>query len=323
MGNSDIRDMVTIEEIDYSEITGVDIAVDASNWMYKYMTTTVEYTNIGEYKTDDGKEVPELLGCFKGIRKFKENDLNAVFVFDGLASELKQDELDRRREVKKEAEEKAQDADDEIEQAKYDSRTQRLTEGKVERVKKLVQLCGYDIVHAPSAAEAQAAKMAQNDASYVLSNDYDTIIFGSPHTLRNFTSTNRPLERVSFTDTLRDTELTHQQLIWAVILCGTDYNDGVYGVGPATAQKMVTEYDTFEALIEDKDYEIENWEEIISLYQDPNVNMDLSYSYPSENADISQLESFLIDEWGLPEDSLEPTFEFLREQEKDTTLLDY
>jgi len=323
MGNSDIRDMVTIEEINYSDIAGVDIAVDASNWMYKYMTTTVEYTNIGEYKTDDGVEVPELLGCFKGIKKFKENDLNAVFVFDGLASDLKQDELDRRREVKEEAQSKADQAQDEIEQAKYDSRTQRLTSDKVERIKKLVQLCGYDTVHAPSAAEAQAALMAQEDSSYVLSNDYDTIIFGSPNTLRNFTSSNRPLERVNFNRTLEDTNLTHEELVWAVLLCGTDYNEGVYGVGPATAQRIVTEYDSFEQLLTDKEYEIEHWEQIIDLYKNPSVDMSISYSYPSENADISQLKSFLIDDWDLPEDSLEPTLEFLREQEQDTTLLDY
>jgi flap endonuclease-1 len=323
MGNSDIRDIVVIDEIDYSDISGIDVAIDASNWMYKYMTTTVEYTNTRDYKTDDGEEVPELLGCFKGIKKFKENNVNAVFVFDGLASDLKQDELDRRREKKEEAEKQAEEAENEIEQAKYDSRTQKLTEGKVERVKKLVELCGYDTVTAPSAAEAQAALMAQRDSAHVLSNDYDTIIFGSPNTLRNFTSTNRPLENVNFEKTLEHTELTHQELIWAVLLCGTDYNDGVYGVGPATAQKLVTQYDSFGELLTQEEYTIEHWEEIIDLYENLDVDLSVEYSYPTENADLDQLHTFLVDEWDLPEDSLEPTFEFLRSQEKDTTLLDY
>lgn len=323
MGNSDIRSLSTITDIDYDKISGVDVAVDASNWMYKYMTTTVEFTDTHVYTTENDTEVPELLGCFQGLKKFKENNLNAVFVFDGVAHDLKEDELERRREKKEEAQTNAENASNMIQQAKYDSRTQRLTSGKIDRVRKLVQLCGFDTVDAPSAAEGQAAYMAQQDSSHAMSDDYDTIVFGSPNTIRNFTSSTRQLENVNFEQTLQDNNLTHEELIWAVLLCGTDYNDGIHGVGPATAKKLVRKYDSFEKLLQDNEYTIQNWEEIISIYADPDINPNADYNYPTGNAKLDTLETFLTETWELPQDEIEPTLSFLRESEQDTTLLDY
>lgn len=323
MGNSDIRDLSVINKIDYDEIAGSDVAVDAANWMYKYMTTTVEYTNTSTYTTSEGEEVPELFGCFRGLKKFKEHNLNAVFVFDGAAHDLKEDELQRRREQKEKAESQAKQATDEIQQAKYDSRTQRLTSAKIERVKKLVSLCGFETVQAPSAAEAQTAYMSQQDSAIALSNDYDSVVFNANKTLRNFTSSSRPLELIDTTETLSELEISHEEFIWAVLLCGTDYNDGVYGVGPATAVKKVSQYDSFESLLNEEEYEIENWEEILNIYQTPNIDTTATYSYPTNRADIEELENYLINLWELPADELEPTLDFLRENESNSTLLDY
>lgn len=323
MGNSDIRELSIIENPSYGDIRGEDVVVDASNWIYKYMTTTVEYTRTSKYTTEDNVEVPELLGCFRGIKKFKNYDINAIFVFDGISHDLKEGELKERKEKKLEAEEKAKNSTNEIERSKFDARTQHLTSGKVERIKKMVELCGFETIQAPGAAEAQAAMMSEQDMSMALSSDYDTVVFGAHEILRNFTSSNRDLELISFMDTLNEFDLSHDEFIWAVLLCGTDYNDGVHGVGPVTAVKKVKEYNSFEDLIETEEYEVENWQEILQIYQNPNVDISKEYSYASTTANVEALEEFILEEWEVAEDEVESTFEYLREHETDSTLMDF
>jgi flap endonuclease-1 len=40
MGNADLRELAAIEPITFEEIAGSVVAVDAHNWLYRYLTTT-------------------------------------------------------------------------------------------------------------------------------------------------------------------------------------------------------------------------------------------------------------------------------------------
>ena len=54
--------------------------------------------------------------------------------------------------------------------------------------KELLDLLGIPFVQAPTEGEAQAAAMVQKgDARYVVSQDYDTLLFGTPTLVRNLT----------------------------------------------------------------------------------------------------------------------------------------
>jgi len=91
-------------------------------------------------------------------------------------------------------------------------------------------------------------RSASRTCDDVLSDDYDSILFGSPTTLRNFTGQNN-MEIMDLSQTVIDAELSYDQLVDAAILTGTDYNDGVHGIGPVTATKKLKEHgDIFEYL---------------------------------------------------------------------------
>jgi flap endonuclease-1 len=70
MGNADLRDLAAIEEIPFADLSGSVVAVDAHNWLYRYLTTTVKWTNDAAYTTDDGTEVANLIGVVQGLPKF-------------------------------------------------------------------------------------------------------------------------------------------------------------------------------------------------------------------------------------------------------------
>ena len=75
MGNAALRDLAVIEPISFEEVSGSVVAVDAHNWLYRYLTTTVKWTRDSVYTTEDGTEVANLVGLIQGLPKFFENDL--------------------------------------------------------------------------------------------------------------------------------------------------------------------------------------------------------------------------------------------------------
>src|SRR6056297_3418952 len=106
MGNTDLRQLAVIREVPFADLDGDTVAVDAHNWLYRYLTTTVKWTSDEAYTTTDGVEVANLIGVVQGLPKFFEHDLIPVMVFDGAVTDLKADEIADRREKREAAEER-------------------------------------------------------------------------------------------------------------------------------------------------------------------------------------------------------------------------
>ena len=309
MGNAALRDLAAIESVSYDSLGGATVAVDAHNWLYRYLTTTVKFTASSAY-THDGEEVPNLIGVVQGVPKLLEHDLTPVFVFDGGVTDLKSDELDRRREKREQAEQRleaARERGDEIEAARLESQTQRLTPVIQETSRELLSLLGIPVVEAPAEGEAQAAHMArQGDVDYAGTEDYDALLFGAPLTLRQLTSSGDP-ERMSLQDTLDRHDITWEQLVDAAILIGTDFNEGIDGVGPATAIDAVREHGDLWGVLDARDAHIEAAELVRGLFLDPNVT-DATFD-AEVDPDVDAARAFVTEEWGVPADEVSSGFD--------------
>ncbi len=305
MGNAAFREIATIEEVSFDELSGV-VAVDAHNWLYRYLTTTVRFTSSDVYTTEDGTEVANLVGVVQGLGKFFENDLVPVFVFDGGVTELKAEEVDDRREQRETYEQQLEDEREEADAtriAQLESRTQRLTDVIHETTRELLDHLDVPVVEAPAEGEAQAAHMARNgDADFVGSEDYDTLLLGAPVTLRKLTSSG-DLERMDFQATLNAHDLTWEQLVDVGILCGTDFNNGVDGIGPKTAVKKIHEHGDLWGVLEAEDAYVDRGDAIRSLFLNPDVTDD--YSVDTDvSPDIDAASDYLT-EWEIPYDAIE------------------
>lgn len=310
MGNTDLRDLATIHDVTFDELEGTTIGVDFHNWLYRYLTIITRYTDESAYTTGDGQEVPNLIGIMKGVPKFVEHGLKPVFVFDGAVLELKEEEMQRRRDRKEAAKarlEQARAAGDEELAARLRARTQRLTPTILETSRELFELLDFPMIDAPAEAEAQAAHMAQrDDIDYVGTEDYDALLFGAPVTLRQLTSSG-DLECMVLEETLEDLGVTREELIDIAILCGTDYNDGVYGIGPKTALKEISSGASVEDILAEQDAEIPELDAIREIYLDPSVTDHYSIDW-DWNPDFDAAMRFLVDEWGLDEGRLETAY---------------
>jgi flap endonuclease-1 len=125
---------------------------------------------------------------------------------------------------------------------------------------KLLDFMGLPWIQAPSEGEAQAAHMTKRGhADYCASQDYDSLLFGAPKMLRNITISGRRKvhsknvyveivpEVMELSKTLNELGLSYEQLIDVGILIGTDFNpNGIKGLGPKTALKLIKQYGTLE-----------------------------------------------------------------------------
>lgn len=294
MGNSDIRDIAHIEEVYRPEISGYDVAIDASNWLYKYMTTTTRFTNKEAYTNGNNKQLPNLIGVPSGVRKLINNNIRPVFVFDGKPHSLKRQEIERRKQKRSKASKKAEEAKDySVEESKYESRSQQLNDDIIETTKKLLDILDIPHITAPQAAESQGAYMTQSDDfDSLISDDYDSLIFGSQKTIRKFTKSSDTVEIMSLSETLKYNDMSQKQIVLATILCGTDYNDGVSGIGPKTATDIVTDNKTVEDVLNHIDKDIPDIEEILELYTEPKVKDDWPSTRVS-NPDVEEAREYL------------------------------
>ena len=174
----------------------------------------------------------------------------------------------------------------------------------------LLNLRGLPWVQAPSEGEAQAAYMTkQGDADYCGSQDYDSLLFGAPVLLRNVTVSGRrklPSKNV-YIDVnpeifildkiLRDCKITYEQLIDVGILIGTDFNpNGIKGLGPKTALKLIQKYETLENALPyiKKAVFPHSPAEIRDVFLNPDVSND--YTLEWKDPDVEEIVNFLVRE---------------------------
>jgi flap endonuclease-1 len=324
MGNADLRSLAAIEEVPFESLSGSVVAVDAHNWLYRYLTTTVKWTNEEIYTTDDGMEVANLVGVVQGLPKFFEHDLTPVFVFDGAVTDLKADEVERRREQREQYEAdlaEARERGDGIAVARLESRTQRLTDVIIETTRELLELLDVPTVDAPAEGEAQCAHMTRQGAvDYAGTEDYDALLFGAPLTLRQLTSTGDP-ELMDFEATLEKHGLTWEQLVDAAILIGTDFNEGISGIGPKTAIKLLQEHGDLWGALEARDEHIEGADRLRNLFLDPPVT-DVSVDAEVE-PDVDAARQFVVDTWQVDPDEVARGFERIEDAMVQTGLEDW
>jgi flap endonuclease-1 len=323
MGNTDMRQLAVLEEVPFEDLDGDTVAVDAHNWLYKYLTTTVKWTKDAAYTTEEGTEVANLVGIVQGLPKFFENDLTPVFVFDGAVTDHKSAEIEQRREERKKREEKLEEAREEgdaVEIARLEAHTQRLTDTIQQTTRELFDRLDVPYIEAPAEGEAQAAHMNRTGAvDYCGTEDYDALLLGAPLTLRQLTSKGNP-ELMDFEATLEEHDVTWEQLVDIGILCGTDFNEGVPGVGPKTALEGVKEHGDIWGVLEERGASIDKDVDVIrELFLDPTVSDD--YEFDAEmDPDLDAAREYVVGEWKVHAEEVERGFERIEESVVQTGL---
>ncbi|HIE23838.1 MAG TPA: flap endonuclease-1, partial [Candidatus Korarchaeota archaeon] len=287
--------LVVRHEIKLESLRGRIIAIDAYNALYQFLALI--RLRYGVPLTDKyGRVTSHLNGLLFRTLRLVEAGIRPVYVYDGKPPKLKSKTLEERVEKKKEAEVKWREA-----VARGDLRdawakavqTSRLTKNMAEDSKKLLDYMGIPWVQAPSEGEAQAAYMTQEgDVWASASQDYDSLLFGSLRLVRNLTITGKKFlrktpgyyrlkpELIKLEETLGKLELTREQLVDMCLLMGTDYNEGVKGIGPVKAYKLIKKYGTLEKVLEGEKISLNaHIDAVRDFFLNPPVTADYSLEW--------------------------------------------
>ena len=318
------KDITEPEPIEMNELKGKVLTVDAANLIYKFLST-IRQGDGTPLKDLNGNITSHLSGIFFQTSTLIGKKVKPVYVFDGKAPKLKEKTQQERIEIKKESEKKfieAKEAGDLESARKYAARTVHLDKKTIESSKKLLDLMGIPYVQANTEGEAQASYMvSNNDAWAVVSQDYDCLQFGAPRMLKNFKLSGRSsnMEIISLEKTLNSLNLTREQLIDLAMLVGTDFNEGVYGIGAKKGLKLIQKYGTLEKSLEHLGKTIEvDPDDIREIFLKPDLVTDykLDFKPPKKQ----KLIDFLCGDHDFSEERVEASIKKLQKETAQTNL---
>jgi len=324
---TDIGPLLLREEVELEYFSGKVIAVDGHNTLYQFLSI-IRGPDGRPLMNRNGKITSHLSGLFYRTCNLLVYNIKPVFVFDGVPPKFKQKEIEERHEKRQEFKEKYEEAlqaGDLEEAKKYAQGMASVDEYIVSSAKRLISLFGLPVIEAPSEGEAQAAYLSQAGLAYAAaSQDYDSALFGAPFIARNLAVTGKRKmpgkklyvevkpEVIDVNKSLKELGISREQLIMVGILVGTDYNEGIKGIGPKKALSLVRrKLSLREIFSELNEPYSETLDEIYNFFLNPPVKQisSLSFSTP----DKEKLVSFLVDENDFNEkrvlNALEPVLE--------------
>ena len=299
-----LKDIVEPKKINFKDLENRAISIDAFNTLYQFLSTIRQHD--GQPLCDEhGNITSHLSGILYRNSSMVENGIKPIYVFDGKPPELKQETITKRRQIRDESEEKwmkALESGDSETARKYAKRSSKLSPEIIESSKKLLTLMGIPYVEAKGEGEAQAAYLVEKgDAYAVASQDYDCLLFGAKRVVRNLAINSNlgNLEYYELRRVLGELKITREELVDMGILIGTDFCDGLRGVGAKTALKLARKNQLKEKIAELQKESDHDLDEVRAIFLNHNVNTD--YSIKWNKADKEGLVEFLCYEHGFSE----------------------
>ena len=250
----DLGDLFTKESCMLRDFRNRIIAIDGYNVLHQFLAI-IRQRDGTPLKDAQGRITSHLSGLLYRTATLIEEKIRPVYVLDGIPHPLKEKVVEERKRRRLQAEKEWKEALEkgDIEKARTKAQqTSRITQEILTQSKELLDALGIPYVQAPSEGESQASYMVKKGEVYgVGSQDFDCLLFGSSILIRNLTSSGRRKlpgkkayvkvnpEMIKLKPGLKSLKLLQKQLIDIAILIGTDFNEGIKGIGPKKAYSLI------------------------------------------------------------------------------------
>jgi len=259
----DLRSLTKPQEIKFEDLKGRKLAVDTHLVLYQFLTT------MPELRDSKGRLTSYLSGLFYRTTHLMSEGIKLAFVFDG-----------------------------------YDGLpkiTSTVTSEILAESMALIRALGCPVIQATSEGEAQCAFMCKRgDVWAAASQDYDSLMFGTPKLVRNLTISRyrklpkggkapvRP-ELIDLKSFLRQNKVNQKQLVALCMLIGTDFNEKYPKIGPKNAVKIVRKLKEPKKIF--SKYKIYGWQEVFEFITKIPVTKD--YKLKWEKPDKKKIKELL------------------------------
>ncbi|WP_400207895.1 flap endonuclease-1 [Methanomethylophilus alvi] len=289
-----LSDLTEPKSMEMEDLRGKKVAIDTYNIVYQFMSA-IRQPDGYPLCDSKGRTTSHLTGLLHRTASLIEAGIEPVFVFDGKPHPLKQATLDGRKERREKAEQEWKDAVERGDMKTAHTKAQqtsRMTDEVKESAKERIRYMGLPIVDAPSDGEQEAAYICRRkDVWATASQDFDSLLFGTPVLLRNLTMTGRrkvpgkdiyreiKTEVIDSEEFLRNLGISREQLVDMCILMGTDFNTGIKGIGPKKALKLVRDNGDLESVLRKIGEDIPDYQEIRGIFLDYEGSDDYSVEH--------------------------------------------
>jgi flap endonuclease-1 len=155
------------------------------------------------------------------------------------------------------------------------------------------------------------------------SQDFDAVLFGAPKLVRNLTLSGRRRlpsgryvdvspELVTLADVLSSLEVTREQLVDMAVLMGTDFNEGVRGIGPKKSLALIKRFGDLEAIAAEGSVAVPHeFEEVRRIFLEPDVTED--YELVWRGPDEEEVRRIMCDRHGFSVDRIDTVIARIRQ----------
>ncbi|CEJ02031.1 hypothetical protein RMCBS344292_16048 [Rhizopus microsporus] len=141
-----------------------------------------------------------------------------------------------------------------VQQRKEKGNTDDITDQMIQDIQELLKLFGIPYIVSPMEAEAQCAELERlNLIEGTITDDSDVFLFGATRVYKNMFNQQRFVEFYKSQDIEREMMLSRTKLIQLAYLLGSDYTEGIPGVGPVAAMEILSEFSS----VDDEDESVE------------------------------------------------------------------
>ncbi|KAJ5551466.1 DNA excision repair protein Rad2 [Penicillium sp. DV-2018c] len=211
------------------------------------------------------------------------------------------------------------DYEQELKQLRSQQRNERrdadeVTTIMINECQQLLTLFGLPYITAPMEAEAQCAKLVSLGlVDGIVTDDSDIFLFGGTRVYKNMFNQSKFVECYLSSDLEKEYALHRRKLISFAHLLGSDYTEGIPGIGPVTALEILTEFSSLEEFRDwwtDLQKGSNNPEDVHSAFRKrfrkKASKIFLPPSFPDNKVDEAYLEPEVDDDpsqfqWGVPD----------------------
>ena len=262
------------KKIKLSELKGSIIAVDAPNIIFSLLNFSHKNPSFND--TDlildrTQRVISHLYGILYRVKFYYAEAILPIFCFDGRVSPLKRqitkNQLNDFRYTERRYKNAIKSGNKPLAR-KIALSHEYLWPNVIQESKALLGALGVPVIESPASAESQCAQLVkQGVANYSNSQDYDSLLFGCPMLLQNLSKSRRRKIRGQWTyqridplisnlqENLERLEIDQFQLVDMALMLKTDYFDGIYGIGPKTALKLIKKHRTIESVMKNEQNE--------------------------------------------------------------------
>jgi len=319
-----IGELFKEEKISFEDLRDRVVVIDAYNVLHQFLAS-IRQRDGTLLKNSKGEITSHISGLFQRTANLVDARIRPVYSFDGIPHPLKAKTLEERHKRKEQAEKEYLQALEEgdLKTARLKAQqTSRLTDKMVQQSKDLLDALGIPWIQAPMEGEAQASYMVKKGDAYAVgSQDYDCLLIGAPILVRNLTSQDKRKlpgkeaysnvypKQIMLKTNLKNLGITHEQLVDMAILIGTDFNDGIIGIGPKKSLQLIKKNGNVEKVLTAINAKnpptSDEIKEIRKIFLEPKITIE--YKLQWLGVDNEKVLKILCDQHHFRRERVEPT----------------